>query len=93
MWPRLVLVLDWEVLIMKNWLIRENISFMQFMRWFDLTGLQRHLKCLGIFSRKFLRDQHPGYLQDIPRLLNYIGLVIGKYPEFSPLLQIMDKSK
>ena len=25
----------------------------QFLRWFDLIGLQRHLKVLGIFARLY----------------------------------------
>ncbi len=29
----------------------------QFMRWFDLMGLQRHIKVLGIFCRLFYRDK------------------------------------
>ena len=33
------------------------------MRWFDLMGLQRHIKVLGIFARLFYRDGKPGYLR------------------------------
>ncbi|USE35595.1 aminoglycoside phosphotransferase family protein [Endozoicomonas sp. SCSIO W0465] len=50
--------------------------------WFDLTGLQRHLKCLGIFSRLWLRDGKSGYLNDIPRTLNYVVSVCQRYPQF-----------
>src|SRR3990167_8853449 len=32
------------------------VDFETFLRWFDWTGLQRHLKCLGIFSRLSYRD-------------------------------------
>ncbi len=42
-----------------------------FLRDFDLTGLQRHLKVLGIFARLWHRDGKPGYLQDLPRVLDY----------------------
>ncbi len=41
----------------------------QFMRWFDLTGLQRHIKVLGIFARLFYRDGKSQYLKDLPRVL------------------------
>ena len=54
----------------------------QLQRWFDLTGLQRHLKCLGIFARLHLRDNKPGYLADIPRVLEYVLEVCKKYPQF-----------
>jgi len=46
-------------------------------------GLQRHLKCLGIFSRLYKRDNKPGYLVDIPRVLDYVFIVANKYPEFT----------
>ena len=51
----------------------------QLQRWFDLVGLQRHLKCLGIFSRLWLRDGKPGYLNDIPRTLHYVLSVCQRY--------------
>ena len=41
----------------------------QFLRWFDLIGLQRHIKVLGIFARLFYRDGKPQYLKDLPRVL------------------------
>jgi len=52
-------------------------------RWFDLMGLQRHLKAIGIFSRLHLRDNKPTYLADIPRTLNYVSQVCNNYPELS----------
>lgn len=53
----------------------------EFERWFDLCGIQRHLKAIGIFSRLFHQDNKPNYLHDIPRTLNYIMDVTKKYPE------------
>jgi N-acetylmuramate 1-kinase len=53
----------------------------QFKRWFDLMGLQRHLKAIGIFSRLHLRDGKSSYLKDIPRTLNYVSTVCAIYPE------------
>jgi aminoglycoside/choline kinase family phosphotransferase len=55
----------------------------QFKRWFDLMGLQRHLKAIGIFSRLHLRDGKSGYLGDIPRTLNYVATVCAIYPELA----------
>lgn len=54
-----------------------------FRRWFDWMGMQRHLKAIGIFARLNLRDGKPGYLQDIPRTLNYVLAVADAYPEFA----------
>ncbi|MDO6563970.1 phosphotransferase [Amphritea sp. 1_MG-2023] len=50
-----------------------------FYRWFDLMGAQRHLKAAGIFARLWLRDGKSGYLDDIPRTVNYIIRVAGRY--------------
>lgn len=54
-----------------------------FKCWFDWMGLQRHLKCVGIFSRLYLRDGKAGYLQDIPRTFAYLKKVCEQYPEFA----------
>ena len=50
--------------------------------WFDLTGLQRHLKCLGIFSRLWLRDCKPDFLSYIPPTFEQVLMVCHKYPAF-----------
>jgi len=49
-----------------------DVDYEQFRRWFNLMGIQRHLKAIGIFSRLNIRDGKPGYLKDIPRTLAYI---------------------
>ena len=61
------------------------VSQEQFIRWFDLMGLQRHLKVLGIFARLSLRDHKPGYLQDIPLVTRYVIEVCERYSELQPL--------
>jgi len=48
-----------------------SISDDQFMRWFDLIGLQRHIKVLGIFARLALRDGKSAYLNDLPLVIRY----------------------
>lgn len=42
---------------------------------FDLMGVQRHLKAIGIFARLKHRDGKSGYLADIPRTLGYVAAV------------------
>jgi aminoglycoside/choline kinase family phosphotransferase len=54
-----------------------------FTRWFDLMGMQRHLKAIGIFSRLHLRDGKPGYLKDIPRTLGYVTSLAQSSPELA----------
>lgn len=62
----------------------------RFLRWFDLMGVQRHLKAAGIFARLYHRDGKPGYLGDIPRTLGYITQVGARYPELAPLCELLD---
>lgn len=56
-----------------------------FLAWFDLMGVQRHLKAAGIFARLKHRDDKPGYLADIPRTLGYIVEVAERRPEVAGL--------
>jgi len=60
-----------------------------FMRWFDLMGLQRHLKVLGIFSRLYLRDHKQAYLADMPRVIQYVQDVCQRYPELTLFDQLV----
>lgn len=60
-----------------------------FLRWFDLMGVQRHLKAAGIFARLNIRDAKPGYLKDIPRTLNYIVEIAPEYPELEQLAELV----
>ena len=55
----------------------------RFLTWFDLMGVQRHLKASGIFARLNQRDGKSGYLRDIPRTLGYIDQVAGRYEPMS----------
>jgi aminoglycoside/choline kinase family phosphotransferase len=57
----------------------------QFLRWFDLMGVQRHLKVGGIFARLCHRDGKAGYLADIPRTLQYAVDSCARHADFSAL--------
>ncbi|MFM1895009.1 MAG: hypothetical protein RLZZ385_83 [Pseudomonadota bacterium] len=52
-----------------------------FLRHFDLMGLQRHLKVMGIFCRLCLRDGKPAYLADIPLVIDYFVSVAARHRE------------
>ncbi len=65
------------------------IDYAQFEVWFDLMGMQRHLKAIGIFSRLNYRDGKPGYLNDIPLTLSYVVMVCEKYPELKKFGQFI----
>ena len=69
--------------------IIDQVDFELFLRWFDLMGLQRHLKVAGIFSRLKHRDGKTGYLKDIPRTMAYVFDVLERYPEFKSLQKLL----
>jgi N-acetylmuramate 1-kinase len=54
-----------------------------FLRDFDLIGLQRHIKVLGIFARLYWRDGKDGYLGDLPRTLDYTLDAAARIPELA----------
>ena len=58
-----------------------NADPAEFIRWFDLVGLQRHIKVLGIFARLFYRDGKQQYLLDLPRVLDYVRETAASYAE------------
>ncbi|MXR70567.1 phosphotransferase [Shewanella sp. JBTF-M18] len=66
--------------------IGNKVDLAQYRRWFDLMGMQRHLKAAGIFCRLNYRDGKPGYLKDIPLTLDYVCDIGAKYPEFEPFV-------
>jgi aminoglycoside/choline kinase family phosphotransferase len=77
----------WPESQVKKWVldyhakINAPVSADTFYRWFDLMGLQRHLKALLTFARKCHRDHNVNYLQHIPRTLNYIASAAPRYDE------------
>ncbi len=62
-----------------------------FLAWFDLMGVQRHLKAIGIFARLWHRDGKIGYLQDIPRTLNYVFEVSSAHPDLGGLADLIER--
>jgi N-acetylmuramate 1-kinase len=58
-----------------------------FARWFDLMGLQRHIKVLGIFCRLWYRDGKRAYLNDLPRVWEYTHSVGLRHPETRALVE------
>jgi len=66
---------------------RSEAEFCQDVDW---MGLQRHIKVLGIFARLNLRDGKPGYLADLPLVLEYTLSIASRYPEFDEFLAWFD---
>lgn len=92
-WPR-ERVVDWVESVRVEskhlGLLKQSTTAAEFLQWFDWTGLQRHLKNLGIFARLYYRDQKSGYLKDIPQLLHYITETCDRYVELKPLQQFLE---
>jgi aminoglycoside/choline kinase family phosphotransferase len=62
-----------------------------FLRWFDLIGLQRHIKVLGIFARLWYRDGKRGYLGDLPRTLEYVRDAARRFGELHEFAQWVER--
>jgi aminoglycoside/choline kinase family phosphotransferase len=63
-----------------------GVNAARFLRWFDLMGLQRHIKVLGTFARLYLRDDKPSYLADLPLVIQYVLEISARYGAEEPLL-------
>lgn len=93
-WPNkkvIELTLTFHKKLIENNIISE-VNDKTFLKWFDLMGIQRHLKAIGIFSRLNIRDNKPNYLKDIPRTLGYIKSVAVHYPETKKLAEFIDNN-
>ena len=92
-WPR-ARVVDW-VRSFRARLIAQGgaagDSEAQFLRWFDLIGVQRHIKVLGIFCRLWYRDGKPGYLADLPRTLDYVRAVSAEHAPLAELAAFLER--
>ena len=79
----------WEKARAAGLPVRED--FGAFWREYELMGLQRHLKVLGIFCRLKYRDGKEKYSEDLPRFMNYARKTAGRYVQLKPLLNLLDK--
>lgn len=68
-----------------------RIGPVQWRRWFDLVGLQRHLMVLGSFCRLWYRDGKHRHLADLPRVWQYVRSVTWDYPELHDLLALLER--
>lgn len=96
--------IDWPIAQVEQWALAmqprlwqqieaEPVSQQQFLRWLDLTGLQRHLKVLGQFARKMISEKNDSYMPDMPRVLNYVTQVCQRYPELKEFYQLLASLK
>jgi aminoglycoside/choline kinase family phosphotransferase len=69
-----------------------DVDGAHFRRWFDLIGLQRHIKVLGLFCRLNYRDGKPGYLADLPRVFDYVLSVARLYPDLTAFASLLERA-
>jgi len=89
-WPREKVEL-WLDLYLARITPARLIDKATLIRWFDLMGVQRHLKVLGIFARLNYRDGKSQYLDDLPLTLKYILDTCDSYEELQPLKQLLEE--
>jgi hypothetical protein len=94
--------IGWEEQRQLDWLIRYwekarkvrlpvNADFSAFYRDFEIMGVQRQIKVLGIFARLFHRDGKDGYLKDMPLVMSYLRKACERYNDLNPLLRLLDE--
>lgn len=94
--------IKWDEAQIMDWLIRYwekarkvglpvRADFGEFYRDYELMGVQRHIKVLGIFARLYHRDGKDGYLKDMPLVMAYLRAACVRYIDLKPLLNILDE--
>ncbi|MEO8331885.1 MAG: phosphotransferase [Gallionella sp.] len=92
----------WEEEDIMGWLIQYwekarkaglpvHEDFGEFYRDYEMMGVQRHIKVLGIFARLFHRDGKNGYLKDMPLVFDYLHRACVRYIDLKPLLNLLDE--
>jgi N-acetylmuramate 1-kinase len=87
-------VLDWSVRYWekaKKAGLPVDADFAEFWRALEWTGLQRHLKVMGIFARLTYRDGKAKYVADTPRFVGYARAVATRYEPLKPLARLLDE--
>ncbi len=97
--------IEWDTARVEGWmegqrrrllnagLISADIDTAKFRRWFDLIGLQRHIKVLGIFCRLWYRDGKVQYLADLPLVWRYVTSVAQRYPELAAFVALLERAR
>jgi aminoglycoside/choline kinase family phosphotransferase len=91
--------LRWDLKQIQSWMQyfydhsihAQQRRYEDFVQDFELCGLQRHLKVLGIFVRLSLRDHKHQYLQDLPLTFQYVMECLEKQPQFESFYHFMQQ--
>lgn len=77
--------------LLQSGLLSSTTTYADFVRMLSICALQRHIKVLGIFNRLNLRDGKPGYLKDLPLVLEYVLHNCGLFPEMSDFKRFLEQ--
>ena len=91
-WPRARVegwVRDYRLMMHTRGSLSAGTNDTQMLRWFDVIGVQRHLKVLGIFARLWYRDGKANYLNDLPLTLRYVVEACARFPALRPLREFL----
>ncbi len=87
--------IDWPGNKVTDWLTYyldcSSLNQSNFHQAFELTGVQRHLKAIGIFARLAHLYDKPNYLKYIPRTLKYVQHLADKEPNLRELAQTIKR--
>lgn len=92
----------WDEELVMDWLIRYwekarkaglpvHDDFGEFYRDYEMMGVQRHIKVLGIFARLYHRDGKNGYLKDMPLVFEYLYKACTRYIGLKPLQVLLEE--
>jgi N-acetylmuramate 1-kinase len=90
--------IEWPQALRYQWiktsytLTDPGISLTRYVTAIELLGIQRHMKCLGIFARLKHRYQKPTYMEHIPRLINYITEASEPFDELKPWTYLLKET-
>lgn len=84
---------DWMVAgrqrLIRAGVLDAAVDQARFRHWFDLMGVQRQLKVLGVFCRLWYRDGKGQYLRDLPMTWHYLDTVAARHEPLRPLLTLL----
>ena len=92
-WPREKIV-EWVGVFYQKLLATgrtDCTDFAEFLRWHDWLVLQRVMKNCGNFVRLNVQQGKSGYLQDIPRIYQYLLTITAAYAELKPLNELLQR--
>ncbi len=93
--------LSWDEALQIDWAVRwweqaraaglpVGADFGDVWRQIEWTGLQRHLRILGVFCRLKHRDGKLVYVRELPRFFGYATQVALRYRPLAPLLRLLE---